>query len=235
MVMSLTDYAEMSRSRQVFQNQHQPENDFLTSTTLLGRVAGAGDGAAERAFVKRYTPMVRAVARACGLDEADVDDLGQEVMIAAVEALRRDRYDRERSRFRLFLKGIIAHKIRDTLAGKRREGRIQGAASLGILPSCPGAAPGSSANELPDSQPSPAEVFEAVFEAEWRKAAIDEALDVVRREVEPDTFQAFDLYVCKGMLPGEVARLLGVPRNTIYISKTRVIARIREILNAEHP
>lgn len=208
-------------------NPAQFEAGTLTSTTLLSRVAGAADEAADRAFVERYAPMVRAVARACRLSEADAEDLAQEVMIGSVEALRRHRYDRGRGRFRRFLKGVIAHKVRDALAGKRRDHRLTSGVpgSAGTL--------GTHGSEPADASPSPAETFEAAFDAEWQKVAMEEALDEIRREVEPVTFQAFDLYFRKDMSAGKVAKLLGVSRNVVYIAKTRVLARLKELLSED--
>jgi len=70
--------------------------------------------------------------------------------------------------------------------------------------------------------------FEAGFERQWRQVTFDEALDEVRLEVDPATFQAFDLYARKSRPAGEVARLLGLSRNAVYQAKTRVLARVRE-------
>jgi len=313
--------------------RYQPEASdagTLTSTTLLGRVAGRGDDAAEREFLARYEPMVRAVTRACGLTHADAEDVTQEVMLATVQALRQHRYDRERGRFRLFFKGIIAHKVRDALAGLRRDrhlqrdveataertnpeplrgplasvdarpslatrrgeaARAQARGSEEPLPHGRGEPPDAEplpdgrgsvipANPLPhgrgsvihaaplpdgrgeppdaeplpdgrgseiprprrarvsewepvDPSPSPAEAFEAAFDAEWQKVVTEEALDVIRHEVEPVTFQAFDLYVRKDMKPGEVAKLLGISRNVVYIAKTRILGRLKELLDED--
>lgn len=255
----------------------------MTSTTLLAGVAVVGDEVSARAFVARYAPMVRAVARACRLSEVDAEDVEQEVMIAAVEALRQERYDRARGRFRVFLRGVIAHKVRDLIARNRRErqgpalrtapqtapstavqtasqpalqhapqsasqpapneesgeSRLRGADVPGSAPPCPGSAsrsfsPQAAANrsldEVADSQPSPAEAFEAAFDAEWRKVAAEVAMETVRREFEPSTFQAFDLCTHKGMKPRDVASLLGLSRNAVYLAKGRVLARLKELL-----
>lgn len=248
------------------QHHSEFEDASMTSTTLLRGVAVVGDEVSARAFVARYAPMVRAVARACRLSEADADDVQQEVMVAVVEALRRERYDRARGRFRMFLRGVIAHKVRDLIARNQRslhgparqtapnenpgESRLRGADVLGSAPPCPGSAsrlfssgaaagcpssPGVAAvhalDELPDTQPSPAQAFEAAFDAEWQKVAMEEAMDVVRREFEPSTFQAFDLCWHKNMPPREVAKLLGISRNAVYLAKGHVLARLKELLD----
>jgi len=240
-------------------------SDTITSTTLLRRVATPGGEAACRDFVRRYTPMVRAIAASCGLSHEDVEDVVQEVMAAAVGALREGRYDRQQGRYKPFLKGIIGHKVRDAMvrgrsapgltpdvrAGERNTPDQEQNASAGQRSTVTGKQNASPAptrlqrwtsraplplhEDVPDPHPSPAEAFEAAFEIEWRKTAMEEALDEIRREFDPATFQAFDLYARKDMPAREVARLLGVSRNAVYIAKTRVLARLRELLGPEAP
>ncbi|MCC7290699.1 MAG: sigma-70 family RNA polymerase sigma factor [Phycisphaerales bacterium] len=82
-----------------------------TSLTLLNHVGDGNDPVAERRFVERYGRMVRGIARAAGLNDHDADDVVQETLIAAVQALREKRYDRQLGRFKAWLKGVLFHKI----------------------------------------------------------------------------------------------------------------------------
>lgn len=215
-----------------------------TSTTLLNRVAGANDESANAEFVRRYTPLVRALARSSGLTTADAEDVSQEVMLAAVQALRKDRYDRKQARFKAWLKGVVFHKIQHARAararrhghspadrrGQARNGRIR-RSIIHAPPNLP-----SGPKEIPDPSPTPDQQFEADFEAKWQQVAYEEALDQVRLEVEPVTYQAFDLYVRKDLPPAEVAKLLGLSRNAVYIAKSRVQERVAsKIAEANSP
>ena len=199
-----------------------------TSTTLLEQVALTGDEPACAKFVARYGPMVKAIARARGLPPEDREDIAQEVMMAAIDALRKHRYDREVGRFKTWLKGVIHHKVIDAqnVRARRRAGDTE------PRPDSPVARgrPGTPFDELPDPHPTPDEQFEADFEAEWQKVAMEEALDEIRLEVDPLTYQAFDLYARKSRPPREVAKLLGLSRNAVYIAKTRILTRLREKL-----
>ena len=56
------------------------------------------------------------------------------------------------------------------------------------------------------------------------------ALEQLAREVEPETYQAFELYAVHRQPVERVARLLGMTPNAIYISKTRMLKRLREVL-----
>jgi RNA polymerase sigma-70 factor (ECF subfamily) len=197
-----------------------------TSTTLLQDVAGGQNEAACARFVARYGPMVIAIAAACGLSPEDREDVRQEVMLAAIQTLRKERYDRAQGQFKAWLKGIIYHKIEHA----RREERARRHRNMGVAARRElGIAPGD-LRDVPDPHPSPAEQYEAEFETEWQKVAMEEALDEIRHEVDPLTFQAFDLYARKDRPVAEVAKLLGLSRNAVYIAKTRVLARLREKL-----
>ncbi len=208
-----------------------------TSTTLLARVATTGDEPACTAFVERYTPLVRTVAFSAGLSAEDCDDVVQEVMIGAIDALRSHRYDREIGRFKSWLKGVVYHKVLDARSAHARQaaGGKQTLEHLGR-----GSPPARSIlraktalADMADPAPTPDAHFEATFEAEWQKAAMEVALDEIRHEIDPLTYQAFDLYARKNRPPREIARLLGISRNSVYLAKSRIVARLREKLNDE--
>ena len=213
-----------------------------TSTTLLNRVAEGGDEQACRLFVERYGPLVRALAGSARLLSQDADEVEQEAMMAAVQGLRLHRYDREQGRFKLWFKGIVYHKIQKLRAASAAEG-------LTIHPAAPTGDHGQTSDqptqskapsrglrietnldEFPDPAPQPDERFDAEFERRWQEVRLEEALDEIRREVEPTTYQAFDLYARKNMPVGQVAKLLGLSRNAVYIAKTRVSARLHDRL-----
>ncbi len=52
----------------------------------------------------------------------------------------------------------------------------------------------------------------------------------MRREVQPSTFQAFDLLVVRELPVEEVAAMLGQTPNHVCQSKLRVVRRLREHL-----
>jgi DNA-directed RNA polymerase specialized sigma24 family protein len=118
----------------------------------------------------------------------------------------------------VWLKGVIRHKITDVWRA------IDHARASGFSGDPDGAA------RLADPHRGPADEFEARFEDEWKKVALEEALAEIRREVDPATYQAFDLYVLQNQPVGDVAKLLGLSRNAVYIAKTRIQDRLRRML-----
>ncbi|MCG3131480.1 MAG: hypothetical protein FLDDKLPJ_02273 [Phycisphaerae bacterium] len=252
-----------------------------TSLTLLNLVGAGGDPLAERRFVERYGQMVRRIAKAARLDDHDADDVVQETMIAAVQALRENRYDRQRGRFKVWLKGVLYHKIAhlrrksttpcraagfsprgpsptEGLAGFSPRGPFPPADGLGTEGESSSTPPipvgGRVAEEtggrwrassqggrrgradyshvpltdIADPAPTADEQVEAAFEKEWMKAIYEEAAEEVRTEVEPHTWQAFDLVANHGWSPAETARFLGIRRSAVDNAKCRVLKRLKD-------
>ena len=54
-------------------------------------------------------------------------------------------------------------------------------------------------------------------------------LDVVRREVTPDTYQAFELVVIRGLSGDMAAKITGLSRNAVYLSRKRVFDRLQAL------
>lgn len=175
-----------------------------TSTTLLDGLRDPANDAAWRRFYARYTPMLHSYARRVGLSDADAQDAVADALCTFVRAYRDGRYDRTRARLKSWLGGIAHYKIR-----RLRERR----AGVTLDPN------------LPDlSEPDPD------FDREWQLERLNEALEMLRGEIEPDTYQAFDLYALKDWPAEKVACFLGVSTNVVYIAKTRVLKRLREIV-----
>jgi RNA polymerase sigma factor (sigma-70 family) len=155
----------------------------------------------------------------------DADDVEQEAMIAATEALKNQQYDRQRGSFKVWLKGVISHKIAHARRVSAKHGRGQLSESDGSAAEL--------AERVVDPQPDPARQVEEAFETEWQKALYDAALDEVRGEVEPKTFQAFDLCTQRGWEPKGVAAFLGMRKGAVNLAVHRVRERIKAKLASE--
>lgn len=184
------------------------------STTLIRRLEESGDSSSWREFFRRYAPLVWRFARAQGLPEDAADDVVQETMTSMIGAIRRKRFDRGKGQFKAFLRGLAYHKIQDRRSQRAREPQhwAAGANSSDPLAAIP-------------ARDDPCDVFER----EWQQNLLQTCLDLVRAEVEPTTYQAFDLYAIKGWSADKAAGFLGVTRNAVYIAKARVLARIRAL------
>lgn len=187
-----------------------------TSLSLLERMRGGVDERAWREFVRAYSPLLMAFAKRLGLSDADADDAVQETLLAVHGVFREmeEPFDRSKGRFKSWLRGIAKHKVRDV---QRRRGRHAYLEQRDVFAT-------GDADLI-----SSAEADE-LFELEWQRNLLAWGLERVAREVDPAVYQAFELYAVHGHPADQVARLLGVTRNAVYISKTRVLRRISRII-----
>ncbi len=179
-----------------------------TSLTLLERLRDPGDEAAWARLVELYTPVLCALARRCGVSEADAADLLQEVFATLVQTLPTFQYDRG-GKFRSWLRTLLLNKLRNY---KQREGRMHRA--LLELP-C--------ADELPDSTLE-------FSEEEFRLHLARRALELIQVEFAPSTWAACWQTVVEGRPTADVARDLGLSTNAVYVARCRVLRHLRQEL-----
>ncbi|MBN1342368.1 MAG: RNA polymerase sigma factor [Phycisphaerae bacterium] len=186
----------------------------VTSTSLLDGLLDPKNDRIWTEFFERYGPIVRGFARKLRLREHEADDAVQETMVTFVTKYRQGEYDRQKGRLRSWLCGLAYHKIRHLL--DRRQQRERQAAAVG-----------GNASVL-DSIPDEDRMTE-VWEGEWRNAILRRCLDQIRDETDPVRLRAFELYALQGWSPDDVAEELGISRNMVYLSKSRVLTRIAKL------
>jgi RNA polymerase sigma factor (sigma-70 family) len=164
-----------------------------------------------REFFECYAPSVYRVARRRGLGAEDADDVVQQVMLAVSTHLADFRYDRDRGRFRQWIKTITGHKICDFY--RHRD-----------------ATPDRTQLDGLDGYPGPADEAAALWDEEWRIQDLRHCLLQVAREIAPKRFEAFELYVLQGVSAEETARRLDMTRTHVYVTRTQVIRRVRELM-----
>src|SRR5712671_4103696 len=102
-----------------------------TSVTLLCRLRDAPDDAAAwEAFVRRYGPKIYEWCRQWKLQEADAEDVTQNVLLRLARNLRSFSYDATRS-FRGWLRTLTQHALSDFL--EDRQGSTAGSGDSRIL------------------------------------------------------------------------------------------------------
>jgi RNA polymerase sigma factor (sigma-70 family) len=187
----------------------------VTSTALLQGLRQPDNDEAWRQFRVRYEPALHAVARRAGLQEEDACDVVQETFLIFVKRFRGGDYDRARGRLRSWLRGIILNKIREA---RRRLARpeIQ-------VPDKTDATAFMNGIRDPDN-----DELGDTFEQEWERAVMVQCLEEIRRQVDEQTYEAFKMYALENRSALEVAEQLKISRNAVYISKNRVLKRLRQ-------
>ena len=182
-----------------------------TSLTLLEALRRPGDQHAWLRFVQLYTPLLYHWARGVGLQQADAEDLVQEVFVMLLRKLPEFQYERnERTgSFRNWLRVVTLNKWRERCRRKALEpvadnDRVNDAAA-----SCEMA------------------VFE---EAEYCQQLVRRALKLIQPEFSTAAWRAFHEHVVVGRDAAEVADALGIRIGTVYAAKSRVLTRLRREL-----
>jgi RNA polymerase sigma-70 factor (ECF subfamily) len=186
-----------------------------TRASLLLRLRDPRDGQAWEEFVAIYAPLIDRLARAQGLQAADAADLSQDVFRAVAAAIDRFDPDPARGSFRGWLARITRNLMVNLLIARARH--PQGSGDSRVL-------------DWLDQQPAPDARETLLFDAEHRARLFRWAADQVRGEFRDSTWRAFWLTAVDGLEPRAAAEALGLSPGAVYIARSRVIARLRQVV-----
>jgi RNA polymerase sigma-70 factor (ECF subfamily) len=174
-----------------------------TSLTLLERLRHPNQPDAWARFVRLYAPLLLGWARGCGLQDADAEDLTQLVLVKLIRLLPAYRRA-DGGSFRRWLFTIARNEARDFRT--RRPTRP--------LPPADGLATVAASAPEPD-------------DGAYRHELAHRALELVRGDFEPRTWDAFERFVLRGEPAATVAADLGLTANAVYLARNRVLTRVR--------
>jgi RNA polymerase sigma-70 factor (ECF subfamily) len=187
-----------------------------TRASLLLRLRDPGDHAAWTEFVDLYGPLVYGYARKQGLQDADAADLGQEVLSIVARAIGRLEYDPRRGAFHNWLFTVLRRRLANWRRDQEHRVRASGdSATQELLEHCP----------VPESEQS-------AWETEWEQRVFAWACVEVRRTITETTWQAFWRTSIEGQSGKEVAASLGLSVVAVYRARSRVQARLKELVQS---
>ena len=185
-----------------------------TRSSLMLRLREPQDQQAWAEFVSIYEPLVLRVLRQRGLQEADARDVTQQVVLAVTQAVQRWQPDGQQASFRRWLFSIARRLALRFLQ--------RGHAKRGVG--------GTDMVELLDSLPEPEHRTAAAFDDEYRTEVFRWAADQVRSDFRETTWQAFwRTCVLNEPIIG-VADRLGMSVGSVYVARSRVIARLKVVV-----
>ena len=183
-----------------------------TRASLLIRVRDPADQAAWCEFVEIYRPVILRLARQKGMQEADAEDVAQEVLAAVAKAVEQREHDRKRAKFRTWLHRVAHNAILNALTRGKPD---RGSGDSTLL-----AALNQHASHTgPDSD---------LLRLEYRREVFRWAVRQVREEFQQATWDAFWLTAVEGRAVEVVAEELPKNPGAIYAARSRVIRRIQE-------
>lgn len=186
----------------------------LTRASLILRLQDAQDMAAWEEFTRIYGPVLFNVARSRGFQVADAENLVQEVFMAVAGSIGNWLQRDDRGSFRAWLLRITRNAAVDMLKQKatRSLGRDDSEAQVQLA-----------------NFAAPCE-FSSALDLEYQRLVFQWASERVRESVAEHTWQAFWLTSVKEMSVVEAARELKTRPGNIYFARSRVMARIRELV-----
>lgn len=196
-----------------------PDTRYTLIARLPAATVGDVDQAAWQEFVGAYEPFLYSFARSHGLQDTDARELVQQVLVSVTGSIQRwqpSEPGQARPRFRAWLRTIARNHLLNHLKSQSRQPSSGGTTNLQQLHDLADAAAG-------DKDP---------IEAEFRKAAFRHCATQVRREVKPETWQAFWLTAVEGNSCQAVAQRLNMRLGSVYAARSRIIARMRSAVDA---
>jgi RNA polymerase sigma-70 factor (ECF subfamily) len=193
-----------------------------TSPTLLGRLARVPtDERAWADFAERYGRRIYGWCRHWQLQEADAEDITQQVLLKLAQKMRAFSYDPSRS-FRAWLKTVVHHAWRDFADHRQRSDT--GSGDTHVL------------EMLQTVQARDRLVAE--LDEEFERELLDEAMARVQARIQPRTWQAFRMLAVEQVSGAEAAARLDMKVATVFVARSKVqkmlqeeVARLRDSSN----
>ena len=170
-------------------------------------------------FVYRYGPLIQTWCKRWGLQPADAEDVTQNLLLGMKDKLRRFEH-REQGSFRSWLKTLTHHAWYDLTHGHDWRERASGKQEV---------------RAFLESQAAPDQLEAWLHEQDEQdqRERLEHALQEVRKQLGEATVQAFVLTVQEGKSGKEAAKILGITPSHVFVCKSRVIKKLREIAHRQ--
>lgn len=201
----------MSKFRINIESEDERSSSTRTHKSLLDK-ARARDQAAWERMVSLYAPLVLSWCRGWGLQSEDAADVFQDVFQSVATHLNGFRRERSGDTFRGWLRTITRNKVNDLFRRRQREPGGVGGSEIQVILA-----------QVPNMELS--EEHEIVEEAE--NALLHRALETIRGDFEPRTWEAFWQTAVDGRATADVAADLGMTPGAVRVAKSRVLFRLR--------
>jgi RNA polymerase sigma factor (sigma-70 family) len=198
----------------------EPMDELIpTRASLIQRLKNWQDQSSWQDFFDTYWRLIYGVALKGGLTEAEAQDVVQETMISVARHMPTFTYDPAIGSFKTWLLNMTRWRITDQLRKRDPAGAARH----------PAAEETATGTGIVERMVDPAgRDLEALWNAEWETNLLDAALAKIKRRLDPQKYQIFDLYVNKEWPPDKVAAAFDISVDQVYLAKHRVTELIKE-------
>lgn len=186
-----------------------------TRQSLLKRVKDPADEAAWAEFMAIYHPAVLRFALRRGLQLADAEDVTQRVFLAVARTINDWKADEHAGSFRAWLIRVTRNNVLNAITRQPKAKAQGGTSTLQRW------------NETLDQKSLQEDLDWELRRAEFRAAA-----DQVQSEFESATWQAFWLTAVEQREIAEVATELRKSTGSVYAARSRVMRRIKQVIES---
>jgi RNA polymerase sigma-70 factor (ECF subfamily) len=183
-----------------------------TSLSLLDRIRETSDAESWDRLVALYTPLLKRWLRRYEVQDADADDIVQEVLAALLNELPKFQHNEQAGAFRSWLRKILVNRVRRFWRSRDRQPVATGTSSIDEM-----------LNQLQDEASEVSQI--------WNRDHDDHVLKRLMRGVQPQfaaqTWQAFYRQVIDRQMADAVAHDLGMSLSSVYMAKSRVLRALR--------
>jgi RNA polymerase sigma factor (sigma-70 family) len=174
-----------------------------TGTTLHFLLRDPKNAQAWKRFVERYGGKIAGWCRKWRLQDADVQEVTQNVLLKLLQGLRT--YDAGHS-FRAWLKTVTHNALVDYLKRTARAGQGTGDSQVA---------------QILGSVPARDDLF-MQLDQEFERELLEQAMARVRPRVHPDTWKAFEWTALGKQAGSEVAAQLNMTVDAVFKARSRV-------------
>lgn len=186
-----------------------------TQTSLLANIKSLDDRQAWERFVALYRPAIYRIARKRGFQPADAEDLTQRVLTSIAGSIHRWKKMDSGIRFRHWLRRVVKNAIINIATRRKPEVAISGLSDQELL-----------------FEPVADDETERQIEAEYRRQLFQRAAAVVKSDIEPTTWRAFELTVMDEVSVETAASTLNKSIGSVYAARSRVMKRLKSTVDA---
>lgn len=187
---------------------------YTTRRSLLSKIR-EGDEIGWSEFYQIYRPLVFLRGGDFSLSESEKEELMQDTVLAVFRGQKTFTYDPARGKFRTYLRTVIDHRAIDII--RKRKKNIANDEEIDF-------------DNMPETKRSK---LDMAWDTEWSRHILNQAMEELKNKIEPETYQAFELYTIEEWAPKKVAEFLDMKVGSVYTAKNRAVEKLREIIKEQ--